>query len=147
MPTMPPTFRPRGRAPRQQQNREADARRGSARERGYTRAWDKASKGHLRSHPLCRYCEVGVFAAPRVTAATLTDHLYPHRRFEGVFWLRALWVSSCGDCHNAKQTVEHQGLAALDALARRIASPTLAEVTRPRGAVESLGPLPSGPAA
>ena len=125
---MPPTFRPRGQRERREQNREADARRGSARKRGYTRAWEKASKGHLRNSPLCRYCEAGAFDQPRVTAACLTDHFYPHRQFEGVFWITALWVSSCTDCHNAKQSVERRGRAALDDLARRIGLPTFDEV-------------------
>lgn len=144
---MPPTFRPRGQRTRRDQNREADARRGSARDRGYTTAWDKASKGHLRSHPLCVYCEKGEFDEAVVRAATLTDHLYPQRRFPGVFWKRDLWVSCCDDCHAAKQGLERWATPAdIDALARRLGRPTLAEVEG-GGGIESLAPFPSGPAA
>lgn len=129
MPMMPPTFRAHGQRARQEVKREADQRRGSARARGYGAAWDKASKGHLDRNPLCLYCTTGAWGEPpRDTPATLTDHLYPHRGDQTVFWLKPLWVASCAGCHNGpKQAVERQGQAALDALARRIDRPTLTE--------------------
>lgn len=117
MPSMPPTFRPAGNLSRVEANRTYDARRGSARARGYSAAWDKASAGHLLGSPLCRYCEL----VDEVRAADLTDHLYPHRGNRVVFWNRTYWVSSCTDCHNGfKQRVERRGLLALDELARRL---------------------------
>jgi 5-methylcytosine-specific restriction protein A len=117
VPTMPPTFRPAGALSRREANRTYDQRRGSARERGYTSRWDKASAGHLRNHPLCRYCEL----AGDLTPATLTDHLYPHRGDSGLFWNSAYWIASCKPCHDGfKQGVERQGRAALDKLARRL---------------------------
>jgi cytochrome c553 len=65
----------------------------------------------------------------RTTPATAVDHLYPHRGNRTIFWLRQLWVSSCSNCHNSmKQSVEARGIVALDALARAIGYPTLAEV-------------------
>lgn len=77
---------------------------------------------HLGGHPLCAYCEL----EGRVAAATLVDHLYPHRRFQGVFWMRQWWVSACADCHDGfKQRVERAGKAAIDALARRLGLPVL----------------------
>lgn len=95
--------------------------RGSARQRGYTVEWDKAAKEHRREHPLCRYCEVGAFGPARATPATCTDHLYPHRQFEGVFWRRDYWVSSCEPCHaGPKQALEQRGRADLDALALQL---------------------------
>lgn len=122
MPSMPPTFRPAGNLTRRESNRRADQRRGSARDRGYSSAWDKASAGHLRSSPLCRYC----LLVEIVTAATLTDHFYPHRGDQAVFWNRTYWVSSCADCHNGfKQRVERKGRAALDDLAARLCLPRL----------------------
>lgn len=133
MPTAPPTFRPVGAPARREVNRAADARRGSARERGYTSAWDRAAAGHLRAHPLCWYCELGAFGPARVTAATLVDHFHPHRGDQAVFWWRKGWISSCADCHNGpKQTLERQGDAALDALARRLGLP-------PRSAAGGVG--------
>jgi 5-methylcytosine-specific restriction protein A len=122
VPQMPPTFRPAGNISRQEANRTYDARRGSARERGYDSRWDRASAGHLRSHPLCRYCEL----VGEVAAATLTDHLYPHKGDQAVFWDRRYWVSCCKPCHDGfKQRVERQGQMALDNLAARLGLPPL----------------------
>ena len=120
MPFMPPTFRTA--RPKAERERENDARRGSARERGYTTKWDKAAKGHLDRDPLCRYCAL----IGDVTAATAVDHLYPHRTYQGAFWIKALWVSTCDDCHNGfKQRLERRGRLALDDLARQLDLPTL----------------------
>lgn len=117
MPSMPPTFRPAGNLTKSESRRVHDARRGSARERGYDSRWDAASRGHLKHHPLCAYCDL----VDEVKAADLTDHLYPHRGDRALFWNRAYWVSSCNDCHNGfKQRIERRGRAALDDLARRL---------------------------
>lgn len=117
MPIMPPTFRPAGNLSRASSNREADKRRGSARARGYSARWDKASAGYIRSHPLCRYCEL----VDDTTAATLTDHLYPHRGDQTLFWDRSYWIASCKPCHDGfKQRVERKGRMALDQLAVRL---------------------------
>lgn len=122
MGNMPRPFRPVGQPDRQTQNREADHRRGSARGRGYTAAWDKASAGHLRSHPLCAYCALADDIAP----ATLTDHLYPHRGDQAVFWNRTYWISSCKPCHDRfKQRIERLGRIALDDLAVQLGLPPL----------------------
>lgn len=118
----PAVFRPRPQVSREQQNREADQRRGSARERGYTTAWDKVSAGHLRNDPLCRYCQL----VDQVRPADLTDHLYPHKRDQALFWNRTYWISCCTECHSGfKQRVERKGRAALDALAIRLGLPPL----------------------
>lgn len=147
MPIMPPVFRPNGVRTKRERDRAADARRGSARARGYDSRWDKAARGHRLRHPLCRYCEVGAWGdAPRVTPAALTDHLYPHRRFAGVFWLKIFWVSSCSDCHDGpKQAIERQGRTALDALARLLGLPTLAEA-QGEGVGQTPPPRRHGPA-
>jgi 5-methylcytosine-specific restriction enzyme A len=122
MPQMPPTFRPAGNISRREANRSYDARRGSARERGYSARWDRASAGHLRNHPLCRYCDL----VGEVTAATLTDHLYPHRGDQAVFWNCDYWISCCKPCHDGfKQRIERQGRMALDNLAARLGLPPL----------------------
>jgi 5-methylcytosine-specific restriction protein A len=117
MPMMPPTHRINGReGPKDQRSR------GNARQRGYDAEWQRASAAHLRVDPLCRYCALDT----RVRAATLVDHLYPHRGDRALFWLRLYWISSCSTCHSGmKQSVERQGRAALDALAARLALPKL----------------------
>jgi 5-methylcytosine-specific restriction endonuclease McrA len=119
MPVRPPTFRPRGsRSPR-----EYDIDRGSSAERGYDSRWRKAAKSYLRQNPLCAYCALDGLVA----AASLVDHLYPHRRFDGVFWRTEWWVSACTACHSgAKQQVERRGKVALDDLAMRLGRPVLA---------------------
>ncbi|TZG26495.1 hypothetical protein [Sphingomonas montanisoli] len=120
MPTMPRVFRPGGEKSAREVRQRHDQDRGSARERGYDSRWSKAAASDRRDNPLCAYCEL----EGRITAATLTDHLYPHRLFAGVFWLKHWWVSSCGPCHSGfKQALERRGKAAIDALADRLGRP------------------------
>lgn len=129
MPSMPPTFRASNRPTRAEQNRQADQRRGSARERGYSSKWDAAAKGHLDRNPLCAYCAL----AGDTVAAELVDHLYPHKGDRWIFWLKRLWVSCCEACHNGfKQRLERKGFLALDDLARRLGLPTLDEMRHSR---------------
>lgn len=117
-------FRPSHARERAELNQDYDRHRGSARQRGYTAAWDKAAAAHLRSHPLCIYCAL----VDRVTPATCVDHLYPQRQFPDVFWRSEWWGSSCAECHSGfKQRVERRGRAALDALARRLDRPVMGE--------------------
>ncbi|HTK34563.1 MAG TPA: hypothetical protein VL358_04645 [Caulobacteraceae bacterium] len=125
MPKRPPTYRPAHMGAPAARKREVDRDRGSARARGYTSTWDKASKTYRREHPLCEYCDAGAFGPCRVTATARVDHLYPQRRYRGVFWRTEWWVASCDACDALKQALEHQGHAALDALARRLGRPTL----------------------
>ena len=107
-----------------QRARRVDRRRGSAKARGYTSAWARASKTNLINNPLCAYCKLD----GRTTPATLTDHLYPHRRDMALFWAKIFWVSSCQPCHSQwKQRLEHRGEAAIDAIALRLGRPTLSE--------------------
>lgn len=123
MPTKPPSAR------RKQQllvrtaiNRLTDQRRGSSSSRGYDARWAREAKRHLRSSPLCRYCQTS--RSPRLMPAVLVDHFYPHRGDMDLFWDPTWWVSSCAHCHNSfKQRVEHAGLDALDRLAVRLGLP------------------------
>src|SRR5579872_3478511 len=108
MPRRPPVFA----------QRAATTDRLSARQRGYDARWDRESRAWRRYNPLCLYCLAGAFGQARTSAATRVDHLYPQRRFPGVFWLTDYWVSSCDECDAAKQALEHGTKAGLDALAR-----------------------------
>lgn len=122
MPKRPPSFRPHSQPTRKDQNRAYDLRRGSARDRGYGTAWDKAARAFLRENPLCAYCEL----RGKVAASELVDHLYPHKGDQDIFWAVRWWVAACTTCHSGfKQQVERQGKAALDALAHRLGRPTL----------------------
>lgn len=131
MPEMPPAHRPAGWRPRQEVKAEADARRGSARERGYTTAWDKAARGFLARHPLC----LGCAAIGRTEAATLVDHTIPHRGDQALFWDADNRQPSCRWHHDViKQILERMfdagDLAAADL---RLDSPRAIALTRERG--------------
>jgi 5-methylcytosine-specific restriction protein A len=81
-----------------------DARRGTAKQRGYDSRWAKASAGYLRSHPLCVVCEqVG-----RVTPSRVTDHIVPHKGSTLLFWNASNWRALCKRCHD-RATVLHDG--------------------------------------
>lgn len=135
MPTMPPMFRSSRRPAPEVARREADQRRGSARARGYTSAWDKAADSHRRRSPICIYCEMGAWGEPpRITAASLVDHLIPHRGDQAVFWNKADWISSCKPCHDGPKQAAERDPARLAALANAVR----AFLARPRGGVESL---------
>ena len=49
-------------------------------------------------HPLCAECQ----RHGRVTAATVVDHIIPHRGNMELFWDRDNWDSLCAPCHNKK---------------------------------------------
>lgn len=100
-----------------ERERTYDRERGSATQRLYDSAWDRAAKAHLSVEPLCRYCDLKGY----VTAATLVDHFWPHNSDRVLFWRREFWISSCTPCHSGmKQATERAGLAAMTALASRL---------------------------
>lgn len=76
----------------------------SSTQRGYGYKWQKAREGHLRSHPLCCYCE----REGRVTAATVVDHRVPHRGNQDLFWDRSNWQSLCAAHHSRDKQREEQ---------------------------------------
>ncbi|MDP3853631.1 hypothetical protein [Phenylobacterium sp.] len=120
----PARFHPRGPVNPVERQREADQRRGSARSRGYTAEWDKASAAFLDENPFCEYCAKGVFGPVDTVSADLTDHLYPHRGDQELFWRAIWWVGSCTTCHSGpKQRLEGQGLPFINALAKRLGRP------------------------
>lgn len=80
--------------------RRADKRveRGTACQRGYDRRWRIAAAVHLSHEPLCRAC----LALGRTTAATIVDHIVPHRGDQQRFWAATNWQSLCVQCHGRK---------------------------------------------
>ncbi|AWB48891.1 HNH endonuclease [Gemmobacter aquarius] len=77
-----------------------DRKRPSSSQRGYTGAWDKAKKGFLDRHPWCRFCG---------KAATLVDHIKPHKRDPVLFWDKSNWQPLCITCHSSsKQMIERR---------------------------------------
>lgn len=105
MPVMPSTFRAPHQPDRVEARRSFDADRGSARERGYSAKWDKASKGFLAKHVLCLACA----AAGIDEVARVTDHIVPHRGDMTLFWDRNNWQSCCRWHHDVvKQRLERE---------------------------------------
>lgn len=88
----------------QKQDRERkarhDAKRPTARQRGYTAEWTRESKAYLADYPSCRRCGA---------LATLVDHIQPHKGNQALFWNRANWQPLCTPCHSgAKQSQERR---------------------------------------
>lgn len=77
-----------------------DAKRPSARQRGYTKEWERAAADYLAVYPSCRRC-----GAP----ATVVDHIKPHKGDQTLFWDRTNWQGLCAHHHNsAKQSEERR---------------------------------------
>jgi len=68
--------------------------RPSAAKRGYGRPWQKARRLYLAQHTVCRECGT--------EAATVVDHIVPHRGDEVKFWDVGNWQGLCEPCHTAK---------------------------------------------
>jgi 5-methylcytosine-specific restriction protein A len=84
--------------------RQVDRERGTARERGYSTAWQKARGAFLQEHPLCEeHLRRGETAA-----ANVVDHIQPHRGDQTLFWDRGNWQAICKSCHD-KKTVSTDG--------------------------------------
>lgn len=99
MPMAPPVLRPSaGRNTLKVERKLADKHRPNANERGYNWAWKKARTDFLARHPLCAEC-LKAFA---ITAATIVDHIIPHRGDMELFWDRNNWQSLCETHHNRK---------------------------------------------
>ncbi len=87
----------------------------------YGSKWDRERLLFLRTHPLCAMChEQG-----RVTAATVVDHIIPHKLKEALnsgnaeaiakaqklFWSRKNWQGLCKQHHDStKQRIEKRGV-------------------------------------
>lgn len=88
-------------------DRAYDRRRGSASSRGYDAQWRRARDAFLAEpdNALCRMCLAA--DPPRVTAASVVDHIVPHRGDRALFWDRRNWQGLCETCHNRhKQRLE-----------------------------------------
>lgn len=71
-----------------------------------TRRWYRRRWQQLQDEPLCRFCS----ALGKVTAATVADHVVPHKGDEALFFEGEL-QSLCKLCHDsAKQKQERSGV-------------------------------------
>lgn len=85
--------------------RQADRQRGTAHERGYDGKWRVARLEHLAKNPLCVRC----YATQLIEAATVVDHIIPHKGDKKLFWSRSNWQSLCKPCHDRKTATEDGG--------------------------------------
>lgn len=77
--------------------------KGSSTKRGYGYKWQQARLVFLNANPLCVFCD----REGRTTAATVVDHITPHKGDMTLFWDRANWQPLCASCHSSvKQRVE-----------------------------------------
>lgn len=109
MPTRPPRHAPRAWRPtpgrEQRPAPRKHSHRGTTAERGYGGAWQRARKGYLAHHPLCVHC----LADGTVTAASVVDHIVPHRGDQTLFWDHDNWQALCKACHDRKTATEDGG--------------------------------------
>lgn len=81
-------------------NAKHDAKRPSARQRGYNAEWDKARAAFLAVYSSCARCGAN---------ATVVDHRIPHKGDDALFWDRRNWQPLCSHCHNShKQAAERR---------------------------------------
>jgi 5-methylcytosine-specific restriction protein A len=70
-----------------------------------TRRWQQLRQMQLAVEPLCRFCK----ARGITTAATVCDHITPHRGDVELFW-SGPFQSLCENCHNVDKARQERGL-------------------------------------
>ena len=63
-----------------------------------TTRWRAFRKNYLNRYPLCVQCD----REGRTTAATVVDHIKPHRGDEVLLWAEANMQPLCKPCHDQK---------------------------------------------
>lgn len=79
--------------------------RGSATKRGYDAEWRRARAAFLMKNPLCQHC----FELKWITAASVVDHITPHKGNFELFWNRNNWQPLCKSHHDSKTAREDGG--------------------------------------
>jgi 5-methylcytosine-specific restriction enzyme A len=102
LPVKPLLHRPAGARSAAEVKRALDKLRPSAARRGYGLRWRRARAAFLAQHPVCATCK----ARGRVVAATVVDHVVPHRGDQKLFWDQTNWAPACKPCHDAKTARE-----------------------------------------
>jgi len=70
-----------------------------------SRRWRKAREIFLNEHPLCAEC----LKESRDKAATIVDHIKPHRGDYELFWDTTNWQALCASHHSSKTNSEDGG--------------------------------------
>ena len=88
-------------------------------ERGYGWKWQKARASFLSKpeNVLCRMCE----AEGYITAATVVDHIVPHKGDQSLFWNTSNWQPLCKPHHDGAKARE-EGRGGGGPALRRLAS-------------------------
>ena len=81
--------------------------RPSAASRGYGTRWRKARKMFLNKHPLCQCIEC--VGQGLIRAATVVDHIIPHKGNQALFWDQGNWQAMAKKCHDKKTASEDGG--------------------------------------
>jgi len=83
--------------------REKGRERGTSKEQGYDNRWRKARRAYLNANPLCVECK----GEGRVEAATIVDHIIPHRGDYELMWdSEGNYQSLCTYHHQVKSNEE-----------------------------------------
>ncbi|AIQ54576.1 HNH endonuclease [Paenibacillus sp. FSL R7-0331] len=82
-----------------------DQQRGNSYQRGYNHKWRAARERYLRHNPECVHCE----ELREITAATVVDHIIPHKGDKRLFWDRNNWQPLCKLHHDIKTAKEDGG--------------------------------------
>jgi 5-methylcytosine-specific restriction protein A len=115
MPSRPPTLRaftkPRQQAEAERKGRIDKARSGDPIRALYSSSrWRIARMHFLAEHPLCM-CPACDSGKSRVTAATVVDHIKPHRGDLALFWDETNWQAMSKPCHDRKTATEDSRFA------------------------------------
>ena len=84
--------------------------RGTARERGYNRKWEREARKFKTLYPLCGMRPKGLtpvmsecYDKGRITPAYQVDHVVPHRQDPVLMWdSENNWQSLCASCGSRK---------------------------------------------
>ncbi len=69
----------------------------TASERGYNSRWRKARDVYLKANPLCVMC----LDQNKVEAATVVNHIKPHKGDQVLFWDKSNWQAVCKLHHDS----------------------------------------------
>lgn len=114
MPVAPATLRPRSARLGRTANQDYEARRRKVAWRAWykTPEWRAIRRQQLNAEPLCRMCVAD--EPSRVRAATVCDHVRPHRGDRDRFFAGP-FQSLCETCHSARKQRIERSRAAQDA--------------------------------
>ena len=74
-------------------------------QRGYNSEWRRARALFLADHPICEECK----REGKASAATVVDHIVPHKGNKALFWDESNWQALCKHCHDVKTAKEDGG--------------------------------------